>query len=179
MSETIAICYLDDKDNVVGLKYDNGIFKVNEGTPTEKTLPYPYERIFPTNFLIVDNGAVRVYTTEELAMQGRIEEAERARNKAINEPIVVHGEIWKMNLRDRNNIQDGIDEAAMNNLPDDYKQDWIMADGSIFIATPLKLKQVLAAYRQRKKQIYDHYIAWLSAGAIEDYHCDCNNEFTY
>ena len=36
MSETIAICYLDDKDNVVGLKYDNGIFKVNEGTPTEK-----------------------------------------------------------------------------------------------------------------------------------------------
>ena len=84
-----------------------------------------------------------------------------------------------MESKDRANIQDGIDEADLVGLPDDYEQDWIMADGSIFKATPLKLKQVLSAYRQRKQEIFNQYITWLSAGAVDDFDCTASNTYTF
>lgn len=181
MSVISAICYLDASNKVVGIKYEADKFKVNEGEVTENTIAYPYTRVFPIEFLVVDGDplTVRVLTTEEVDYLARVEEAEECRNECIQEPINVHGSWWKMEDPDRANIKDGIDAAAFHNLPDTYEQDWIMADGSIFKATPLKLGQVLEAYRQRKQAIFNQYIAWLQGGAIGEFDCTVTNTYTF
>ena len=181
MTISVAICYLDTDGKVVGIKYETGTFKVNEGTVTETILPYPYTRVFPIEFLVADGDplTIRVLTQEEVSFVALVEEGEITRDKFISSPINVHGAIWKMYSKDRDNIQDGLDEAVMYGLPDDYQQHWIMADGSIFPATPLKLKQVLAAYRTRKQDTYNQYIAWLSSSPTEDFEEPVDIAYTF
>ena len=181
MSVTTAICYLDTNNKVVGLKYETDQFKVNEGEVTESTLAYPYERVFPIEFLVTDGDplTVRVLTRDEVDYLARVEEAEECRDECIVNDIVVHNATWKMGTKDRENIQDGVDEAIMHSLPDTYEQDWIMADGSIFKATPLKLKQVLSAYRARKQAVFNDYITWLQTGAVGHYECTVTNVYNF
>lgn len=181
MSVISAVCYLDDDNKVVGIKYEAEKFKVNEGEVTANTIAYPYTRVFPIEFLVVDGDplAVRVLTSAEVEFLAAVAEGEACRDECIEKPIIVHDGLWKMESKDRANIQDGIDEADLVGLPDDYEQDWIMADGSIFKATPLKLKQVLSAYRQRKQEIFNQYIVWLSGGAVGDFDCTAPNTYTF
>jgi len=181
MSITTAICYLDTDGKVVGLNYESTQFNVKEGTVTEITKPYPFTRVFPIEFLLVDaeTGDIRVYTHEEVVFMASVEEGEIARDAYIEAEIIVHDGVWKMLDKDRANIQDGIDEAAMANLPDDFKQNWIMANGSIFEATPLKLAQVLSAYRARKQAIYNEYIGWLQSGASGEFTSSVTNTYTF
>lgn len=181
MSITTAICYLDADSKVVGIYYECTEFTVEEGEVTASTLPYPYTRVFPLEFLVADQDplTIRVYTQAEMNYYATVEEAEECRDECIEEPITVHDGIWKMGLKDRENIQDGIDEAAMVGLPESYEQDWIMANGTIFKATPLKLAQVLQAYRTRKQAIYNDYITWLRTGSVTEYTCTVTNVYVY
>lgn len=158
-----SVAYLAD-GMVVGYRFQAPTWKHIEGDVTDVEVPYVPVRPLPIEILIYDGTEVINLSPEEVQLKTKIEEGQVIRDKISLRNITVHTKVWGMTGADRDNIQDAIDEAALHNLPDDTIQNWVLADDTTFPATTLLLKQVLSAYRQRKKKIFDAYITWLKSG---------------
>lgn len=160
---TQSVAYLAD-GMVVGYRFHGETWKHIEGEETEIEVPYIPERPLPIEILIYTGTEVISLSSEEVKLKTKIDAGQEVRDAIALRNITVHTKVWGMTGADRDNIQDAIDEAALYNLPDDTIQNWVLADDSTYPATPLLLKQVLSAYRQRKKKIFDAYITWLKSG---------------
>jgi hypothetical protein len=99
-------------------------------------------------------------TNEEIINQN-LRSAKALRYQNIVKDILVHQVFWQVrSSEDLVNIQDVIDEAEFQNLPEDATVTFRLADNTWRPTTAQELKEVKSSYRLRKQEIFRQFEAW-------------------